>query len=258
LLRAAGIPFVSTLHGRLDHPALQRCLSHFSGVPLVSISNAQRAPLQQTQWVGTVYHGLPADLLTPNFNPQGYLAFLGRITSDKGPETAIHLARAAGLPLKIAAKVGRAERTYFKTRIEPLVDGRDVQFVGEIGEREKATFLGNAAALLFPICWPEPFGLVMIEAMACGTPVIAFPCGSVPEIIDDGVTGFVTDAGHAVEAIKTIGKLPRRQVRARFEERFTAARMAQDYARIYDKICTTSGATNQHGPKRSAISSSTR
>ena len=241
LLRALGIPFVSTLHGRLDHPALQRSRSQFSGVPFVSISNSQRAPLPQARWAGTVYHGLPPDLLEPNFDPQGYLAFLGRITPDKGPETAIHLARAAGLPLRIAAKIGRAERTYFKTRIEPLIDGRDVQFVGEIGQREKAAFLGNAAALLFPICWPEPFGLVMIEATACGTPVIAFPCGSVPEIIDDGVTGFVTDADHAVGAIKNIGKIARRQVRARFEERFTAARMAQDYIGIYEEICTPGG-----------------
>jgi len=148
-------------------------------------------PLPQARWTGTVYHGILEDLFVPNLAPEGYLAFLGRIAPEKGPETAIHLARAAGLPLKIAAKVDKADREYFKERVEPLIDGDQIQHIGEIDERQKQAFLGNAAALLFPICWPEPFGLVMVEAMACGTPVIAFRAGSVPEIINDGLTGFV-------------------------------------------------------------------
>ena len=237
LLDCLRVPFVTTLHGRLDLPVLQTLYrACFAGAPFVSISNAQRIPLAQADWAGTVYHGLPEDLLTPNFNPKGYLAFLGRITPEKGPETAIRLARAAGMPLKIAAKIGRADRTYFKSRVEPLIDGKQVEFVGEIGERQKSEFLGNAAALLFPICWPEPFGLVMIEAMACGTPVIAFPCGSVPEIVEDGVTGFVVEPDAGLSAIQRIGTLDRRAVRGRFEQRFTAARMAEDYVSIYVKL----------------------
>jgi len=204
LLRSLGVPFVTTLHGRLDHPAL------------------------------------PKNLLTPNYEPKGYLAFLGRITPDKGPETAIQLARAAGLPLKIAAKIVRSERRYFTQRIEPLLDGTDVEFVGEIDEAHKAEFLGNAAALLFPIDWPEPFGLVMIEAMACGTPVVAFRCGSVPEVIDDGITGYAVEPDYGVNAISRAVRLNRKRVRQRFEERFTGRRMAQDYVGIYDNILNTS------------------
>ena len=237
LLADAGVPFVTTLHGRLDHPLLPTlCRECFAGAPFVSISDAQRAPLPQARWVGTVHHGLPENLLEPNFNPEGYLAFLGRITPDKGPEIAIQLAREAGMPLKIAAKIGRADRTYFKNRIEPMIDGRQVVFVGEIGERQKSAFLGNAAALLFPICWPEPFGLVMIEAMACGTPVIAFPCGSVPEIVEHGVTGFVVEPAAGLSAIQAIGSLDRRTVRERFEQRFTARRMTQDYLCVYQSL----------------------
>jgi glycosyltransferase involved in cell wall biosynthesis len=236
LLRCLGVRFLTTLHGRLDDPILQPSVPLFFGAPFVSISDAQRAPLAEAHWVGTVYHGLPSKLLAPNLTPEGYLAFLGRITPEKGPETAIELARAAGLPLKIAAKIGRGDRAYFKSSIEPLIDGKEVEFVGEIGERNKAEFLGNAAALLFPICWPEPFGLVMIEAMACGTPVIAFPCGSVPEIVEDGVTGFVVEPDAGLSAIQRIGSLDRRSVRRRFEQRFTARRMAEDYVRIYEKL----------------------
>ena len=235
LLRSLGVPFVTTLHGRLDHPALATlCTNCFPDSHFVSISEAQRIPLPQANWVGTVYHGLPKNLLTPNYEPKGYLAFLGRITSDKGPETAIQLARAAGLPLKIAAKIVRSERRYFTQRIEPLLDGTDVEFVGEIDEAHKAEFLGNAAALLFPINWPEPFGLVMIEAMACGTPVIAFRCGSVPEVIDDGITGYAVEPDDGLNAISRAVKLDRRNVRRRFEERFTARRMAENYVRIYE------------------------
>jgi glycosyltransferase involved in cell wall biosynthesis len=241
LLRSLGVPFVTTLHGRLDHPALATlCTSCFPGARFVSISDAQRNPLPHVNWAATVYHGLPENLLTPNYEPKGYLAFLGRITPDKGPETAIQLARAAGLPLKIAAKIVRSERRYFTQRIEPLLDGTDVEFVGEIDEAHKAEFLGNAAALLFPIDWPEPFGLVMIEAMACGTPVVAFRCGSVPEVIDDGITGYAVEPDYGVNAISRAVRLNRKRVRQRFEERFTGRRMAQDYVGIYDNILNTS------------------
>jgi glycosyltransferase involved in cell wall biosynthesis len=203
---------------------------------LVSISDAQRRPIPQANYAATVYHGLPSDLLRPNYAPEGYLAFLGRICPEKGPETAIHLAREVGLPLKIAAKIGRADRVYFRRTIEPLIDGRNVEFVGEIDETQKSEFLGNAAALLFPICWPEPFGLVMIEAMACGTPVIAFSCGSVPEIVEDGLTGFVVEPEQAVTAISQATKLDRHAVRTRFEQRFTARHMAEKYVEVYDAI----------------------
>jgi glycosyltransferase involved in cell wall biosynthesis len=242
LLRRMGVPFLTTLHGRLDHPALGSfCGGCFAGAPFVSISQAQRMPLQQAHWVGTVYHGLPRNLLTPSFAPKGYLAFLGRITEEKGPETAIHLARAAGIPLKIAAKIGRAERSYFAQRIKPLIDGKEVEFVGEIDEAHKTEFLGNAAALLFPICWPEPFGLVMIEAMACGTPVVAFRCGSVPEVVEDGITGYVVEPDDGLSAIHRAERLDRRIVRNRFEERFTARRMAEDYVRLYEKVIENAG-----------------
>jgi glycosyltransferase involved in cell wall biosynthesis len=238
LLRRLGVPFLTTLHGRLDHPALgSLCRDCFGGAPFVSISNAQRIPLPDAHWAGTVYHGLPQNLLVPNFNPNGYLAFLGRITPEKGPETAIHLARSAGMPLKIAAKIARAERSYFTQRVKPLIDGSQVEFVGEIDEAHKAEFLGNAAALLFPICWPEPFGLVMIEAMACGTPVIAFNRGSVPEVIEDGLTGFIVeDINGAIGAVDRLGHLSRQKIRRRFEERFTARRMAQDYLSVYRRL----------------------
>jgi glycosyltransferase involved in cell wall biosynthesis len=236
------VPFLTTLHGRLDHPALGTlCRDWFAGAAFVSISDAQRSPLPNVHWAGTVYHGLPENLLIPNFNPDGYLAFLGRITSEKGPETAIHLARAAGMPLKIAAKIGRAERSYFAQRIKPLIDGKEIEFVGEIDEAHKAEFLGNAAALLFPICWPEPFGLVMIEAMACGTPVVAFRCGSVPEVVEDGVTGCVVEPAEGLSAIDRVTGLDRGIVRNRFEERFTARRMAEDYVRLYEKVIENAG-----------------
>ena len=237
LLRCLGVPFVTTLHGRLDHPALAvLSRSCFPDARFVSISNAQRIPLPDANWAGTVYHGLPENLLAPNYEPAGYLAFLGRITPDKGPETAIHLARAAGMPLKIAAKIVRAERHYFTQRIKPLLDGTDVEFVGEIDEAHKAEFLGNAAALLFPMDWPEPFGLVMIEAMACGTPVVAFRCGSVPEVIDDGITGYAVGPDDGLNAISYAVRMDRKLVRQRFEERFTARRMAQDYVGIYARV----------------------
>jgi glycosyltransferase involved in cell wall biosynthesis len=237
LLRRVNVPFATTLHGRLDLPKIDTCFGDcFAETAFVSISNAQRAPLPEARWVGTVYHGMPEDLLIPNFAPKGYLAFLGRMSPEKGPESAIRLARAAGLPLKLAAKVDKVDRAYFESKVWPLIDGQQIEFIGEIGEEQKSAFLGNALALLFPISWPEPFGLVMIEAMACGTPVIAFPYGSVPEVVEDGVTGFVVDAEHALNAIDAVSKLDRRQIRARFEQRFTARRMAQDYIRIYERL----------------------
>jgi glycosyltransferase involved in cell wall biosynthesis len=186
-----------------------------------------------------VYHGLPVQSLKPSYESGGYLAFLGRLTADKGPEAAIRIARGAGMPLRIAAKLPRGERGYFKETLEPQIDGSRVKLTGEVNDKTKEQFLSGAAALLFPIDWPEPFGLVMIEAMACGTPVVAFRSGSVPEVIDHGVTGFIVeDEDEAVAAIKRLAELDRRTVRARFEERFSAKRMAQDYVRNYETLTT--------------------
>src|SRR5205085_3672094 len=196
----------------------------------VSISDNQRVPLADAKCIGTVYHGLPAAMFRPVYEPGSYLAFLGRLTAEKGPEAAIRIARAANMPLRIAAKVPRGERGYFKEKLEPQIDGEQVRLTGEVNDETKRQFLADAAALLFPIDWPEPFGLVMIEAMACGTPVIAFNSGSVPEIIEDGVTGFVVeDEPGASGAIDPLAHVSREGVRRRFEERFTAKRMALDY-----------------------------
>ena len=204
-------------------------------MPLVSISDAQRKPIADATFAGTVLHGLPADLHKPNFDPGGgYLAFLGRISPEKRPDRAIEIARALGIPLKIAAKVDKADEKYFREKIQPLLDGPGVEFVGEVDERNKTKFLGDARALLFPIDWPEPFGLVMIEAMACGTPTLAFRHGSVAEVIDDGVTGRVVETmEQAIAVMPEVLALDRRLVRRRFEERFTAARMARDYVELY-------------------------
>jgi glycosyltransferase involved in cell wall biosynthesis len=237
LLSRLGVPFVTTMHGRLDLPGLPDVVRRFPDAPFISISNNQRGPLGDANWLGTVYHGLPADLLRPSFEGGSYLAFLGRLTAEKGPEAAIRIARAAGMPLHIAAKVPRGERRYFKERLEPQIDGDQVRLIGEVNDEAKQKFLANAAALLFPIDWPEPFGLVMIEAMACGTPVIAFRSGSVPEVVDDGITGFVVDGeAEAVQAIRRLGELDRRQIRAHFEQRFTAKRMAEEYLRHYQML----------------------
>ncbi len=232
-----GVPFLTTLHGRLDLPGLSQVFDRFPAAPFVSISDNQREPVTNVHWLGTVYHGLPADSLRPRFEQGNYLAFLGRLTPEKGPETAIRLARDAGMPLRIAAKLPRGQRGYFKERIEPLIDGQQIQAVGEVNDRSKESFLTGAAALLFPIQWPEPFGLVMIEAMACGTPVIAFRRGSVPEVIDDGVTGFVVEnEAEALEAIQKLPQLDRRTVRERFERRFSSRQMAENYVRCYDAL----------------------
>jgi glycosyltransferase involved in cell wall biosynthesis len=237
LLSRLGVPFLTTPHGRLDLAGLPEVVRRFPGAPFVSISDNQRKSLSEANWLGTVYHGLPADSLRPVFKSGSYLSFLGRLSKEKGPEAAMRIARAAGMPLRIAAKLPRDEGGYFKEHLEPQIDGDHVQLVGEVKDDAKEKFLGEAAALLFPIDWPEPFGLVMIEAMACGTPVIAFRRGSVPEIIDEGVTGFVVDdeAG-AVRAIARLGELDRRRVRARFEQRFTAKRMAGEYLRHYQAL----------------------
>jgi glycosyltransferase involved in cell wall biosynthesis len=228
---------ITTLHGRLDIPDLQPLYQRFSDMPVVSISNAQRAPLPNVNWMGTVYHGLPKGQYTFHNQPGKYLAFLGRISPEKGADRAIEIASLAGVPLKIAAKVDKADREYFETKIRPLLNNPLVEFIGEIGYPHKNEFLGNALALLFPINWQEPFGLVMIEAMACGTPVIAYPRGSVPEIIEDGRTGFlVNNAKKAAKAVQQIPQICREECRQRFEDRFSATRMAMDYLAVYEKL----------------------
>jgi len=209
-------------------------------MPLVSVSTDQRKPLSQANYVATIHHGIPPDLHRPSFEQGSYLAFLGRISPEKRPDRAIRIARATGIPLKIAAKVDKVDEDYFRNDILPLIDGPGVEFIGEINEREKTKFLGEAAALLFPVDWPEPFGLVMIEAMACGTPVLAFRCGSVPEVIEDGVTGKVVDSeDEAVAALPEILSYDRHAVRQRFEDRFTSTRMAKDYVGTYGRLLKT-------------------
>jgi glycosyltransferase involved in cell wall biosynthesis len=246
LMSRLGVPFLTTLHGRLDWPGLPGLMHRFPEAPFVSISQNQRSPLPQARWLATIYHGLPVNSLRPSYEPGQYLAFLGRLSPDKGPEAAIRIARTAGKPLRIAAKLPGGERRYFKQTLEPLIDGEQIQLVGEVNDRTKEEFLANAAALLFPIDWPEPFGLVMIEAMACGTPTIAFRRGSVMEVIDDGVSGLIVDdeAG-AIAAIDRLEQLDRRAVRAQFERRFSARRMAEDYLRCYAQA--TSAQTRRAG-----------
>lgn len=231
---------VTTLHGRLDDKDLPQVYDRFSGYPLVSISESHRKPLPRANWLGTVHHGLPLDLHRPPLNPKGdYLAFLGRISPEKGPDRAIAIATQAGIPLKIAAKVDAADKVYFREAIEPLLDNPLVEFIGEIADAQKAAFLGNAKALLFPINWPEPFGLVMIEAMAAGTPVIAFPFGSVPEVIDDDVTGLVVrTVDEAAAAVAKLDALDRKRIRAVFEKRFSAEVMARKYLSLYRRGAT--------------------
>jgi glycosyltransferase involved in cell wall biosynthesis len=233
------LPHLTTLHGRLDIPDLQPLYRAFGRQPVVSISDSQRQPLPEINWQGNVHHGLPLDLFTFRERPGKYLAFLGRISPEKRPDRAIRLAQELGIELKIAAKVDRNDRDYFKEVIEPMIQraGRWAEFIGEVGGAAKDAFLGNAYAFLFPIDWPEPFGLVMIESMACGTPVIAFRCGSVPEVMDDGLTGFIVDdmAG-AARAIERVTTLDRRRCRQVFEERFSAPRMARDYLAIYRRL----------------------
>ncbi|MGB8526669.1 MAG: glycosyltransferase family 4 protein [Rhodoplanes sp.] len=238
LFRSMSGRTVTTLHGRQDSADLRALYAGFPEMPLVSISNAQRAPIPHANIVATIYHGLPIKLLQPTYHPRGgYVAFLGRISPEKGIERAIAIARAFGIPLKIAAKVDKVDEAYFREKVAPLLNDSNVDFIGEIGERAKSDFLGEAQALLFPINWPEPFGLVMIEAMACGTPVLAFRNGSVPEIIEDNVTGrIVSSIDEAMLALPEVIALDRRTVRRRFEERFSATRMAKDYVNVYRKL----------------------
>jgi glycosyltransferase involved in cell wall biosynthesis len=234
-----GVAFVTTLHGRLDLPELGPLFAAFPQAPFVSISDAQRAPLREVAmtWAATVHHGIPRDLLRFSPRHQGYLAFLGRISPEKGPDAAIRIARAVGIPLRIAAKVDPADRAYFEAVVRPMLDGPGVEYIGEIGEAEKSAFLGGAMALLMPIDWPEPFGLVMIEAMACGTPVLAYAHGSVPEVVEDGVTGLLVGGeAEAASALGRIAALDRAVVRAAFEARFTARRMAEDYLAVYRRL----------------------
>jgi glycosyltransferase involved in cell wall biosynthesis len=228
------LPSITTLHGRLDIPDLQPLYRAFPNAPVVSISFAQRRPLPRANWVGNIYHGFPTDLYKPRYQQGSYLAFLGRISPEKRPDRAIEIAIRCGMPLKIAAKIDRVDQEYFEAKIKPLLNHPLIEFIGEITDKEKNEFLGEAYAYIFPIDWPEPFGLTMIEAMACGTPTIAFRCGSVPELMTERVTGFVVDdLDAAVASVARIPAIDRRACRANFEKRFTAQRMSAEYVSLY-------------------------
>src|SRR4029079_1292354 len=230
-------PFLTTLHGRLDLPEHQPVFKTFDRTPLVSISNSQRRPVLQANWVKTIYHGVPEKLLTPRPKKPTSLAALGGIAQEKSMDRAIRIARRCGIPLKIAAKVDRVDQEYYEQAIKPLLDPPNIEYIGEINDNEKTNFLSNAVGLLVTIDWPEPFGLVMIEAMACGTPVIAFNRRAVPEIVEDEITGYIVeDELSAVNAVGRISQIDRRRVRKRFEERFTARRMALDYMAAYREV----------------------
>jgi glycosyltransferase involved in cell wall biosynthesis len=246
LSRRHSTPHVTTLHGRLDIPDLVPLYQEFGAVPVISISNAQRKPLPWLNWQDTVYHGLPEELYTFRPEPGKYFAFLGRISPEKRVDRSIAIAQRLGIEIKIAAKIDPVDQEYFEAVIAPLLREPLVEYVGEIGEKEKDDFLGHAQALLFPIDWPEPFGLVMVEAMACGTPVIAYRGGSVPEVIEEGVTGFIVhDLEEAVRAAERIPGLSRWRCRQRFEERFSAARMARDYLVSYQRLVASALATQE-------------
>ena len=248
--RHCRVPHVATMHNRMDVPDLQPLFRTFADIPVVSISDAQRAPLPFANWCGTVYHGLPLDLYAFRPNAGRYLAFLGRVSPEKGVHHAVEIARRLGLPLKVAAKIDDRDRGFYENHLKPLFAEAHVEFLGEIGEGDKGAFLGDAAALLFPIDWPEPFGLVMIEAMACGTPVVAFRRGAVPEVMRDGVSGYVVDTlDGAVEATARALELPRKRCRAYFEGRFSAPRMANDYLAVYGRL-QAAGATGGHPHRR--------
>jgi len=232
-----GVPHVTTLHGKLSIAELQPLYDKFRHQPVISISNSQRKPLPQANWVGNVHHGLPCNLFKPGKGNRNYLAFLGRVSPEKGLENAIAIATAAGLPLKVAAKIDKADVEYYEENIRELFEHPLVEYIGEINEKQKEKFLGNAMALLFPINWEEPFGMVLIEAMACGTPVIAFRRGSVPEIIEDGKNGFIVSTKkQAIKAVDQLHRIDRKKVRQLFEEKFSSIRMANDYLKIYKKL----------------------
>ena len=240
LSRREQITHVTTLHGRLDLPDLVPLYQEFREMPVISISNVQREPLPWANWQATVYHGLPADMYQFRDKTGTYLAFLGRVSPEKRVDRAIEIAKQVGIPLKLAAKVDRVDKDYFETVVEPLLRHPFVEFVGEIGEGEKEEFLSNAYALLFPIDWPEPFGLVIIEAMACGTPVIAYRGGAVPEVMEEGHTGFIVEGlEDAVDAVRRVPELSRKRCREVFDHRFTAARMAHDYVQVYERLTNT-------------------
>ena len=237
LSRVTGACQLTTLHGRLDIPDLVPLYRRFPEMPLISISDSQRKPLPEVNWLGTVHHGLPRNLFSLGKGTGGYLAFMGRTSPEKGLDQAIEIAKQSGIRLKIAAKIDRTDVAYFESVIKPLLDHPLIEFIGEIGYPEKKEFLGNAAGLLFPINWNEPFGLVMIEAMACGTPVIAYPLGSVPEVVREGVTGFVVDhLDDAVKAVARLGEIDRRKCRQYFEKHFDAERMGLEYLKIYERM----------------------
>ena len=243
LMRLCRTPCVTTAHGRLDLPDLKPLFRSFPDHPLVSISDSQRAPLPWASWRATVYHGLPLDLYAPHPQPQDYFAFLGRISPEKRADRAIEIAKACGAPIRIAAKVDAADTAYFESVIHPLLSDPLVSFIGEIDDQAKNDFLGNARALLMPVDWPEPFGLVMIEAMACGTPVVAYANGSVPEIIDNGITGFaVGNQQQAIAAALAIDRIDRRRCRQMFEQRFDARVMASRYVEVYQELADSSSA----------------
>ncbi len=240
LMRSLGVPHVTTLHGRLDMPDLWPFYRQFADVPLVSISDDQRRPMPPVRWMRTVQHGLPPDLLS--LQPvarRDYLAFIGRISPEKRPDRAIEIARRAGMPLRMAAKVDAVDRDYWESVVAPMIAGDpQITFLGEVDDCRKAAFIGGAAALLFPVDWPEPFGMVMIEAFACGTPVVAMRAGSVPEVVDHGVTGFVVDTvDDAVAAVQAATALDRTGIRDVFERRFTAERMARQYVSVFEELC---------------------
>ena len=241
---------LTTLHGRLDLPACRTVLSYFHDMPVVSISDAQRRPVPRANFVATIHHGIPAALHAPVFEPRGgYLAFLGRICPEKRVDRAIEIARKAGMKLKIAAKIDKADEDYFREHIARLLEDPGVEFVGEIDERSKSEFLGQALAVIFPIDWPEPFGLVMIEALACGTPVLAFRCGSTPEIIEPDVTGCIVETvEQAVASLPRVLALDRRRIRQRFEARFTSERMARDYVAVYRTLMQRGAARDERRP----------
>jgi glycosyltransferase involved in cell wall biosynthesis len=240
LARRLPIVHLTTLHGRLDLPELVPLYQEYYDIPVVSISQAQRGPLPHARWIGTIHHGLPPDELTFNDRGGEYFAFIGRISPEKRVDRAIAIAKACGCPVRIAAKVDPADQVYFECEIKPLLDDPLVEFIGEIGEGKKSDFLGRARALLFPIDWPEPFGLVMIESLACGTPVVAFRNGSVPEILREGVTGFmVDDTDQAIAAARRVGELSRHACRREFERRFTVTQMASAYTRLYRSLAST-------------------